>query len=308
MKNNKSRKISISIISGFLGSGKTTLLTHYISELLKIDEKIKVIMNEFGSFDVDSQNLDSNIEVRSIINGCVCCDLKTDLINQIQSLIQKDDCNHIIIEATGVANHIEIFAACQDPTIVDNIDMPQIISVVDVERFLNRNDYTSSTQTLMEEQLEMSDLLVINKMDCVDFEEINKIENEINKINPSAPHILTTYGKFDISQLRNQTYKTTKLHQHHHHHGIISMKYTFTSPIDRQLFYQFIMQLPKNVLRLKGYLKFRDNPNETIEFQYSYGLPDFGAIAKEMPLTIVIIGEHIDVNRLRNKLDMLQFT
>ena len=57
------------------GSGKTTLLTHYISELLKIDEKIKVIMNEFGSFDVDSQNLDSNIEVRSIINGCVCCDL-----------------------------------------------------------------------------------------------------------------------------------------------------------------------------------------------------------------------------------------
>ena len=168
--------------------------------------------------------------------------------------------------------------------------MPQIISVVDVERFLNRNDYTSSTQTLMEEQLEMSDLLVINKMDCVDFEEINKIENEINKINPSAPHILTTYGKFDISQLRNQTDKTTKLHQHHHHHGIISMKYTFTSPIDRQLFYQFIMQLPKNVLRLKGYLKFRDNPNETIEFQYSYGLPDFGAIAKEMPLTIVIIG------------------
>ncbi|MEJ7545506.1 GTP-binding protein, partial [Staphylococcus hominis] len=86
---------------------------------------------------------------------------------------------------------------------VDNIDMPQIISVVDVERFLNRNDYTSSTQTLMEEQLEMSDLLVINKMDCVDSEEINKIENEINKINPSAPHILTTYGKFDISQLRN---------------------------------------------------------------------------------------------------------
>ncbi|ATH63303.1 cobalamin biosynthesis protein CobW [Staphylococcus pasteuri] len=308
MKNNKSRKISISIISGFLGSGKTTLLTHYISELLKIDEKIKVIMNEFGSFDVDSQNLDSNIEVRSIINGCVCCDLKTDLINQIQSLIQKDDCNHIIIEATGVANPIEIFAACQDPTIVDNIDMPQIISVVDVERFLNRNDYTSSTQALMEEQLEMSDLLVINKMDCVDSEEINKIENEINKINPSAPHILTTYGKFDISQLRNQKDKTTKHHQHHHHHGIISMKYTFTSPIDRQLFYQFIMQLPKNVLRLKGYIKFRDNPNETIEFQYSYGLPDFGAIAKEMPLTIVIIGEHIDVNRLKNKLDMLQFT
>lgn len=121
MKNNNFRKISISIISGFLGSGKTTLLTHYISELLKIDEKIKVIMNEFGSFDIDSQNIDANIEVRSIINGCVCCDLKTDLITQIQSLIQQGDCNHIIIEATGIANPIEMIAACQDPTIIEYI-------------------------------------------------------------------------------------------------------------------------------------------------------------------------------------------
>ncbi|VED29299.1 CobW family GTP-binding protein [Staphylococcus warneri] len=308
MKNNNFRKISISIISGFLGSGKTTLLTHYISELLKIDEKIKVIMNEFGSFDIDSQNIDANIEVRSIINGCVCCDLKTDLITQIQSLIQQGDCNHIIIEATGIANPIEMIAVCQDPTIIEYINMPQIISLVDAERFLNRNDYTTSTQTLMEEQLEISDLLVVNKTDCVDSEKLHKIEEELVQINPHAPYVLTTYGQFDIKLLNNPTIDKTVNHKHHHHHGIKSMKYTFTDPIDRQLFYQFIMQLPKNVMRLKGYVQFRDQPNETIEFQLSYGLPDFGPINQELPLTIVIIGEHIDINQLRNKLDMLQFT
>lgn len=71
MKNNKDEKIRISIINGFLGSGKTTLLTHYISELLKNDEKIKIIMNEFGTFDIDSNSISNEIEVHSLINGCV---------------------------------------------------------------------------------------------------------------------------------------------------------------------------------------------------------------------------------------------
>lgn len=86
------------------------------------------------------------------------------------------------------------------------------------------------------------------------------------------------------------------------------MQYQFSGPIDRQLFYQFILRLPDNVLRLKGYVKFRDMPNDTYEFQYAFGLPDYQVIDASMPLTIVLIGEQIDVNRIRNQLDMLQFT
>jgi G3E family GTPase len=93
-----------------------------------------------------------------------------------------------------------------------------------------------------------------------------------------------------------------------HHHGINSLVYTFTSPIDRQLFYQFILRLPDNVLRLKGYVKFRDAPMDTYEFQYANGLPDYHVIDEAMELKIVLIGEQLDINRLRNKLDGLQFT
>lgn len=59
---------------------------------------------------------------------------------------------------------------------------------------------------------------------------------------------------------------------------------------------------------MKGYVQFRDTPNETYEFQYAYGMPDYGVIDKDLPLTIVIIGEQLDVNRLKNKLDMIQFS
>ena len=153
MRNNKDEKITISIISGFLGSGKTTLLTHYISEILKTDEKVKVIMNEFGSLDVDGNHLSNIVDVRSILNGCVCCDLKIDLVNQIESLVQGNETDHIIIEATGIAHPIEIIMACQDPRIVKYVRQPQVIGVVDAERFINRMQYSESTMRLMEEQL-----------------------------------------------------------------------------------------------------------------------------------------------------------
>lgn len=308
MRINKDEKITISIISGFLGSGKTTLLTNYTSELLKTDEKVKVIMNEFGSLDVDGHHLNDIVEVRSILNGCVCCDLKTDLVNQIELLINSKDTQHIIIEATGIAHPIEMIMACQDPCIVQYVYPPQVIGVVDAERFIKRKKYSESTMRLMEEQLEVSNVLIVNKTDLISKEEQQQLKEELYQINSHVPLILTTYGHVDINQLSQFSDEMTVTHTHTHHHGINSMQYTFSGPIDRHLFYQFILQLPDEVLRLKGYVQFRDSPNETYEFHYAYGMPDFVVIDKSMALTIVIIGEQLDINRLKNKLDMLQFS
>lgn len=308
MRNNKDEKITISIISGFLGSGKTTLLKHYISEILKTDEKVKVIMNEFGSLDVDGNHLSNMVDVRSILNGCVCCDLKMYLVNQIELLLQSDETDHIIIEATGIAHPIEIIMACQDPRIVKYVHQPQVIGVVDAERFLNRKQYSESTMRLMEEQLEVSHVLIVNKTDLISEDQQQQLEDELYRINASVPIILTTYGQVNIDEISQFRDDVATIHTHSHHHGINSMQYTFSGSIDRQLFYQFILRLPDNVLRLKGYVQFRDTPNETYEFQYAYGLPDYGVVEKGMTLTIVIIGEQIDVNRLKNKLDMIQFS
>ena len=271
MKNNKDEKIRISIINGFLGSGKTTLLTHYISELLKNDEKIKIIMNEFGTFDIDSNSISNEIEVHSLINGCVCCDLKQELVYELKAIALKGDVNHVIIEATGIAHPLELLVACQDPQIVNFFEKPIIYGVLDATRFLERHQYTENTVSLMEDQLKLSDMIIINKIDLITDDSLEKIDKQLGMICASIPTYKTTYGKVSLEEL-DLTVKDREISSHHHHHhGIKSMTYTFTGPIDRQLFYQFIMKLLESVLRLKGYVSFRDQPNAIYEFQYAYG-------------------------------------
>ncbi|MCJ1656955.1 GTP-binding protein [Staphylococcus sp. NRL 16/872] len=308
MINNKNEKISITIISGFLGSGKTTFLKYYIDQLLKKDEKVTIIMNEFGQFDVDSLLVGEDVSVKSLINGCVCCDLNNDLVNQLNLLVRQKEMQHIVIEATGIAHPLEIFTACQDPSIIRDVQTPQIIGLVDAQRFSKKDNYTDSTISLMEEQIAYSDVIILNKTDLVEEETLKNSKEELSRLNSEALLISTTYSQVNDEELKGHMQPSSKSHHHTHHYHIQSMQYTFTSAIDRQLFYRFILRLPDNVLRLKGFVKFRDLPEATYEFQYSMGLPDYGVIDKNVPLTIVIIGEGLDINRLRNQLEMIQFT
>lgn len=307
MINNKNKKISITIINGFLGSGKTTFLNNYIHQLLKKDKKITIIMNEFGSFDVDSLLIEEDITVKSLINGCVCCDLNNDLVLQLQSLIKEGVSQHILIESTGIAHPLEVFAACQDPTIVNDVEIPEIIGLVDALRFNNRMKYTAETNELMEEQIKYSDVIILNKMDLVTQVELENIKKQLVSINNKATIYVTTYSKLDDVVVKNKSADINR-HVHVHHHNVQSMKYTFSTPIDRQLFYQFIMRLPDEVFRLKGFVKFKDQLDAIYEFQFSMGLPTYGITDREVPLTIVIIGEMLDTTRLKNQLEMIQFT
>ena len=307
MINNKNKKISITIINGFLGSGKTTFLNNCIHQLLKKDEKITIIMNEFGSFDVDSLLIEEDITVKSLINGCVCCDLNNDLVLQLQSLIKEGVSQHILIESTGIAHPLEVFAACQDPTIVNDVEIPEIIGLVDALRFNNRMKYTAETNELMEEQIKYSDVIILNKMDLVTQVELENIKKQLVSINNKATIYVTTYSKLDDVVVKNKSADINR-HVHIHHHNVQSMKYTFSTPIDRQLFYQFIMRLPDEVFRLKGFVKFKDQLDAIYEFQFSMGLPTYGITDREVPLTIVIIGEMLDTTRLKNQLEMIQFT
>ncbi|ORN89327.1 cobalamin biosynthesis protein CobW [Staphylococcus aureus] len=265
-------------------------------------------MNEFGTFDIDSNSISNEIEVHSLINGCVCCDLKQELVYELKAIALKGDVNHVIIEATGIAHSLELLVACQDPQIVNFFEKPIIYGVLDATRFLERHQYTENTVSLMEDQLKLSDMIIINKIDLVTDDSLEKIDKQLSIICASIPTYKTTYGQVSLEELDLPGKDREISSHHHHHHGIKSMTYTFTGPIDRQLFYQFIMKLPESVLRLKGYVSFRDQPNAIYEFQYAYGLPDYGIIGMHLPLTIVIIGETLDTNHIRNQLDMLQFT
>ena len=169
MKNKN--KMAVTILTGFLGSGKTTLLQRLIMKAKESGQKVAIIMNEFGSFDVDSNLLGDDVSTQSLLNGCICCSLKDDIEVVLHNLYHKDQPDLVLIEATGIAHPVEVVDACQNPTLIDKVEMPTIIGVMDGKRYLERSRYTVQTKQLMEEQMLYSHLIIINKSDELSDEE-----------------------------------------------------------------------------------------------------------------------------------------
>ncbi|QLK85472.1 GTP-binding protein [Staphylococcus sp. 17KM0847] len=305
------KKIEITIVNGFLGSGKTTFLNYYIKKVLEQHEHVALIVNEFGDFDVDGHILDGVETSISMLQGCVCCDLQEDLVAQLQQLYQQG-MTQVIIEATGIANPVDILLACQDPLIVQLFEVPKIITIVDSQRFLTRGTLTVQTQNLMHTQIAMSQQVILNKIDLVENNEIQtQLIEDVRQLAPqsfvaTAIHgrikEVITQGKDGACQQQNRD-----IQKGHAHYDTVT--YHFTHPISRAMFIDFILNIPDSVLRMKGYIQLRETPNETYLFQYAGELPSFESLGNvNIPTSLVMIGEHLDKPRLRNKLDVLQFS
>src|SRR5699024_7986371 len=115
---------------GFLGSGKTILLQRLIIEAKEAGKKVAIVMNEFGSFDVDSQLLGEGISSKSLLNGCICCSLKDDMEVVLHNLYHSEKPDLVIIE---------------------EVHMPFIIGVIDGKRYIERDRYSNQTKHLIEE-------------------------------------------------------------------------------------------------------------------------------------------------------------
>ncbi|NHA43465.1 CobW family GTP-binding protein [Staphylococcus schleiferi] len=330
MLKNKTR---LTIVNGFLGSGKTTFLNHYMTQILKKDEKVALIVNEFVDFDVDSRILkDYNVK-KSILQGCICCDLQHDLIAVLYQLSQQENnVDHIIIEATGIANPIDVLIACQDPLIAQAFENPEAICIVDSSRFLSRQNYSKQTLDLLEDQVRASQTIVINKVDLLTNDsDLKEIVEAIETIAPKSRVLISDHGQVQQTVIENTGAEYTlpehahrhghhahHNHEHHHdgnhhhdhHHAhYTSLKYTFSSAISQAQLVQFILKLPENVLRLKGYVRLRESPNEMYLIQYAQGLPTIESVGDvDFPSSVVLIGEQLDEARLRNNLDVLQFS
>lgn len=306
-RNENKNKMAVTILTGFLGSGKTTLLQRLILKAKDSGQKVAIIMNEFGSFDVDSKLLGDDVSTQSLLNGCICCSLKDDIEVVLHNLYHKENPDLVLIEATGIAHPVEVVDACQNPTLIDKVEMPSIIGVMDGKRYLERTRYTKQTKHLMEEQMLYSHIVVINKSDALSANEREELEQSLLSFKHPPKLHFTNYSNIDGIEIPVNEVLSIE-GKHSHHHGIQSMNYTFSGPIDMQLLIQFLRQLPDSILRVKGFLKFDEEPEQTYLFQYAFGVPQYEPEIMNMPLTIVIIGEELDKAHLRNKLDMLNFS
>lgn len=223
------------ILSGFLGSGKTTLLQHMIQEWKALGKTPAVIMNEIGDVNLDGMMLGKDVAMAELLSGCICCSIRADLSMELYNLMETDQPDVIILEASGVANPIEILDAVTETSLYNRMELKNLITVVDAAHLWELyQEQKGKTYRLMQEQIRCASVLILNKSDRVDHETISRLESILRGWNAYAP-IHTTVrcevpssvytdltssvdAKDTLSRTKQETLHSAE-HDHHHTEG-----------------------------------------------------------------------------------------
>ncbi len=209
MNLNKSpeNKVPVTILTGYLGSGKTTFVNYLLKE--NHGNKFAIIENEFGEVGIDDGLvLQTNEEVIEMMNGCICCTVRQDLIKTIKKLVntKKDKFDHIIIETTGLADPAPVAQTFfVDEDISNLCYLDSIVTFVDAKFTLQHLDEEKpeGVENEAHEQVAFANLLILNKTDLVSTQELENIKNRIKEINIHAPIMETQFSKVPIEKVIN---------------------------------------------------------------------------------------------------------
>lgn len=257
-----SKKVPVTIFTGFLGSGKTTIISHLIEILQSQKQQVIFIKNEIGSEDIDGQLLKGkNINTKELLNGCICCTLVGPFMAAIDEVIDTFKPARIIIEASGAADPsaIALMVSSHQRLIRDGV-----ISIVDVVNF---DGYSDLSQTARRQTL-FTDIIVFNKVELVDTERKQTVVEYVRELNHHSPIIEAPHGKlnpdvvFGISSQNLTELLSTKSVTDHEHHLEEDQIVTFAltlSPIKISILTDWLDALPKSVFRVKGFVKDEEN-------------------------------------------------
>ncbi|MFT5349369.1 MAG: G3E family GTPase [Planctomycetota bacterium] len=271
-------KIPVTIIAGFLGAGKTTLLNRILNENHGL--RIAVLVNDFGDVSIDSQ-LITNIEGEtiSLANGCICCTIREDMVDAIMQLTEGEvPPEYIVTETSGVSDPESAAKALVISTkTASKISLNCITTVVDAEQVLQLEGVN---EKLAVDQIEAADIVVINKADLVDKEQIAEVRSWIHNISQQARIIEASYGEvpmeliFGVEEYAHNSLNETDPPRKHDHSNHANHSDTFSSytwienqALSFQAIYQAFKTLPLSVFRAKGILHLRDVDDKRVILQ-----------------------------------------
>jgi G3E family GTPase len=277
--------IPASVLVGFLGAGKTTLINQILSGLH--GRKIAVVVNEFGAINVDARLVRHTTErMIEMSNGCICCTLRDDLLQELRDLSKIPGLDYILIESTGIGEPLPIAQTFHMADLPALVRLDSIITVVDSANFWQSyhdegeieddegNAVVEALAPLLVDQIEFTNIVILNKVDITEGWAVVELEQFVRSLNPAALIYRAQHGQIDPARLINTGLynydeaedaddweaEWAKPSSEVEEYGFTSVVYRAEEPLSWAAFTDLCANdWPQSVLRAKGVVAFADH-------------------------------------------------
>jgi G3E family GTPase len=271
------QKVPVTVLTGYLGAGKTTLLNRILTE--EHNQKIAVIVNEFGEVGIDYQLvMNTDEEILEMNNGCICCTVRGDLINIISDLMtRRERFDHLVIETTGLADPAPVIQSFfVDEVMLRQTQLDAVITVIDAKHIWEHWDSSEA-----QEQIAFADVILLNKTDLVSSEQVQELESKVRSLNAIAQihptqncnldlDLILGVQAFDLKNALSIDPQFLDEDAHDHDESVYSVAITESGTVDsarlNRWLYQLVQERGADIFRMKGILNL-DNANRRFVFQ-----------------------------------------